>query len=60
MVRQNLAWAGGYNIIALPVAIAGLVPPWLAALGMALSSLLVLGNALRLPRSPSAKARPPA
>ena len=57
LVRQNLAWAGGYNIIALPVAIAGLVTPWLAALGMALSSLLVVGNALRLTRTPPAKAR---
>ena len=60
VVRQNLAWAGGYNIIALPVAIAGLVTPWLAALGMALSSLLVVGNALRLARTPSAKAGTPA
>ena len=60
VVRQNLAWAGGYNIVALPVAIAGLVTPWLAALGMALSSLLVVGNALRLARTPSAKARTPA
>ena len=54
LVRQNLIWAGGYNIIALPVAIAGLVTPWLAALGMALSSLLVVGNALRLTRVPRA------
>ena len=57
LVRQNLAWAAGYNIIALPVAIAGLVTPWLAALGMALSSLLVVGNALRLARTPSNVAR---
>src|SRR5690606_5964095 len=57
VVRQNLAWAAGYNVIALPVAIAGLVSPWLAALGMALPSLLVVGNALRLTRTPSAQGR---
>src|SRR5690606_5988668 len=39
IVRQNLAWALGYNLLALPLAAAGLVTPWLAALGMALSSL---------------------
>lgn len=50
VVRQNLAWAAGYNLAALPLAAAGLVTPWLAALGMALSSLLVVGNALRLAR----------
>lgn len=57
IVRQNLAWAAGYNVIALPVAIAGLVTPWLAALGMALSSLLVVCNALRLARAPTLKGR---
>jgi Cu2+-exporting ATPase len=50
ILRQNLAWALGYNVLALPLAAAGLVTPWLAALGMALSSLLVTGNALRLTR----------
>jgi Cu2+-exporting ATPase len=50
ILRQNLAWAVGYNLLALPLAAAGLVTPWLAALGMALSSLLVTGNALRLTR----------
>jgi len=58
LVRQNLAWAGGYNLVALPVAIAGLVTPWLAALGMALSSLLVVGNALRLTRPPGRRTGP--
>lgn len=53
VVRQNLAWATGYNLVALPLAAAGLVTPWLAALGMALSSLLVVGNALRLLRVPA-------
>ncbi|AHE99627.1 heavy metal translocating P-type ATPase [Thioalkalivibrio paradoxus] len=48
IVRQNIAWAVGYNALALPVAATGLLTPWLAALGMSLSSLLVVGNALRL------------
>ncbi|QDH69837.1 heavy metal translocating P-type ATPase [Marilutibacter alkalisoli] len=50
LIRQNLAWALGYNVLALPLAASGLVTPWLAALGMALSSLLVTVNALRLLR----------
>ena len=50
VVRQNLAWALGYNLLALPLAAAGVVTPWLAALGMALSSLAVTANALRLTR----------
>ena len=48
IVRQNLAWAIGYNLVALPFAAAGLVEPWLAALGMSASSLAVTLNALRL------------
>lgn len=50
VIRQNLAWALGYNLLALPLAAAGVVTPWLAALGMALSSLAVTANALRLTR----------
>lgn len=50
VIRQNLGWALAYNLIALPIAALGLVTPWLAAIGMALSSLLVTGNALRLVR----------
>jgi len=50
VIRQNLAWATGYNVLAIPLAAAGLVTPWLAALGMALSSLVVTVNALRLSR----------
>ena len=50
IIRQNLAWALGYNLLALPLAAAGLVTPWIAALGMALSSLTVTLNALRLAR----------
>ncbi|MFP4132042.1 MAG: heavy metal translocating P-type ATPase [Thiohalospira sp.] len=48
VIRQNIAWALGYNLIALPVAAAGWLTPWLAALGMSLSSLIVVTNALRL------------
>lgn len=53
IVRQNLAWALLYNLIALPFAMAGLVAPWLAALGMTASSLLVTLNALRVQRLPA-------
>jgi len=53
IIRQNLAWAIGYNVLALPLAASGLVTPWLAALGMALSSLAVTLNALRLTRKPA-------
>ncbi|PKM07494.1 MAG: ATPase P [Gammaproteobacteria bacterium HGW-Gammaproteobacteria-4] len=53
VVRQNLVWALGYNALALPLAALGWVTPWLAALGMAASSLLVTANALRLARAPT-------
>ena len=55
IIRQNLAWALGYNVLALPLAAAGLVTPWIAALGMALSSLTVTLNALRLTRKQQAE-----
>ena len=48
IVRQNLAWAALYNIVCVPLAVVGWLPAWLAGLGMALSSLLVVLNALRL------------
>ena len=50
IVKQNLAWALGYNLVALPLAASGAVPPWAAAIGMSLSSLAVAANALRLGR----------
>ncbi len=50
IIRENLLWSMLYNLIAVPLAAAGMVTPWIAALGMSLSSLLVLGNALRLLR----------
>ena len=51
IVKQNLAWAAGYNLVALPLAASRAVPPWAAAIGMSLSSLAVVGNALRLGRA---------
>lgn len=48
IIRQNIGWAIGYNLMALPLAAAGFVAPWMAAIGMSLSSLLVVLNALRL------------
>jgi len=57
IIRQNMTWALIYNVCALPLAAAGLVAPWLAAIGMSLSSLIVVLNALRLGTQPRAKAR---
>ena len=48
VIRQNLAWAAAYNLAAVPLAAFGLISPWLAALGMSLSSLGVVLNARRL------------
>ena len=48
IVRQNLWWAALYNAVCVPLAVLGWLPAWLAGLGMALSSLLVVVNALRL------------
>ena len=50
IISQNLLWAFAYNMTLIPLAVMGYVPPWLAALGMSLSSLLVVGNACRLVR----------
>ena len=48
VIRQNLAWAALYNLVALPLAAMGYVAPWMAAIGMSASSLIVVLNALRL------------
>jgi Cu2+-exporting ATPase len=50
IVRQNLGWAAAYNLTSVPLAMVGWMPPWLAGIGMAASSLLVVLNALRLTR----------
>ncbi len=50
IMRQNFTWAVAYNVSILPVAALGIIAPWVAALGMSLSSLLVIANSLRLYR----------
>jgi P-type Cu2+ transporter len=54
VIRQNLAWALVYNLGAVPLAAMGWIAPWVAAIGMSTSSLLVVLNAARLARSPGA------
>ncbi|MCM2327871.1 MAG: cadmium-translocating P-type ATPase [Lysobacter sp.] len=50
IIRQNIGWSIAYNAVTLPLALGGFLTPWLASLGMSLSSLLVVANALRLLR----------
>ena len=50
VIRQNLWWSFAYNFVALPLAIAGYITPWLAGIGMSASSLLVVLNSLRIQR----------
>lgn len=50
IMYQNLIWAGAYNLAAVPLAALGMIPPWLAALGMSTSSVLVVLNATRVMR----------
>lgn len=52
IIRQNLWWSFTYNFVSVPLAMLGLITPWMAGLGMAGSSLLVVLNALRLQRQP--------
>ncbi len=52
IIVQNLAWALLYNVIGIPLAAGGMIAPWLAAIGMSGSSLIVVGNALRLTKAP--------
>ena len=49
-IMQNFTWAAAYNLLAVPLAAAGWIPPWGAAIGMSFSSLFVVMNALRLQR----------
>ena len=59
IIRQNVGWSIGYNLVMLPLALAAQLTPWVAALGMSISSLLVVGNALRLLRGgPASLPRP--
>jgi P-type Cu2+ transporter len=50
VIRQNFWWAGLYNAACVPLALWGYLPPWAAGLGMAVSSLVVVGNSMRLGR----------
>ncbi|MBR9882130.1 MAG: heavy metal translocating P-type ATPase [Oceanospirillales bacterium] len=55
IIRENLAWAALYNLLALPLAATGFIAPYMAAIGMSASSLVVVGNALRLSRRPKSR-----
>jgi Cu2+-exporting ATPase len=48
VIAENLVWATVYNIVAVPLAALGMIPPYWAAAGMSVSSLVVVANALRL------------
>ncbi|MAD10420.1 MAG: heavy metal translocating P-type ATPase, partial [Alteromonas sp.] len=47
-IRQNIFWALGYNLLILPFAVSGLLLPWMAVIGMSLSSIIVVSNSTRL------------
>ncbi|MFS1704310.1 heavy metal translocating P-type ATPase [Alteromonas sp. AMM-1] len=47
-IRQNILWAVGYNLLILPFAVSGLLLPWMAVIGMSLSSIIVVTNSTRL------------
>ncbi|MFH0280758.1 heavy metal translocating P-type ATPase [Vibrio alginolyticus] len=48
IIREKLAWSLGYNLLILPLAVAGLVAPYIAVVGMSASSIIVVSNSLRL------------
>ncbi|MDG3088139.1 heavy metal translocating P-type ATPase [Vibrio hannami] len=48
IIRQNLLWSLGYNVLILPLAVSGLVAPYIAVVGMSASSIIVVSNSLRL------------
>ena len=50
IIKENFAWSIGYNLLVLPLAASGWLPPYLAAAGMSLSSLIVVTNSMRLNR----------
>ena len=50
VIRENMTWAVVYNLVVIPMAVAGIIEPWMAALGMSASSVLVVLNANRLHR----------
>jgi len=56
IIRQNIAWAVVYNAAAVPLAASGWLQPWMAAIGMSASSLVVTLNAMRLLRPPNTAA----
>ncbi|GGD52649.1 heavy metal translocating P-type ATPase [Lacimicrobium alkaliphilum] len=47
-IIQNMCWALGYNLAVLPLAVTGFLTPWMGVIGMSLSSILVVGNSVRL------------
>ena len=50
VIKENFAWSIGYNLLVLPLAASGWLPPYVAAAGMSLSSLIVVTNSMRLNR----------
>jgi Cu+-exporting ATPase len=57
VIRANLAWASGYNLVAIPLAALGYLNPLFAGVAMSASSLIVVGNSLRLRRFRAGRGR---
>lgn len=49
-IKQNMVWAIGYNVCVLPLAVCGVLSPWIAVIGMSLSSIIVVSNSVRMLR----------